>query len=38
MIDNKEGEDAIWILFGGCLENRDSNEFLVLHKSFLVDD
>ena len=30
--------DKIWVLFGGCLENQDSNEFLVLRQSHLLDD
>ena len=31
-------KDNIWVLFGGCLENKDSNEFLVLRQSHLLDD
>lgn len=31
-------DDQIWVLFGGSSDKDDCNDFLVLHKSHLVDD
>lgn len=30
--------DQVWILFGGCSNEKDCNDFLVLHKSHLLED
>ena len=33
-----EGDDQIWVLFGGCTDAEDCKDFLVLHKSHMIDD
>jgi hypothetical protein len=33
-----DSDDQIWIVFGGCTQQGDCNDFMVLHKSHLVDD
>jgi len=38
MTTNVQNADQVWVLFGGCTDNQDCNEFLVLHKSHLLDD
>ena len=33
-----EAGDQIWVLFGGCSDTEDCNQFLVLHKKHLMND
>lgn len=33
-----EDGDQIWVLFGGCSDTEDCNDFLVLRKKHLIDD
>ena len=35
---NLDPDNQMWILFGGCTSEQDCSDFLVLHKSWLVDD
>ena len=34
----QEDGDQLWVLFGGCSDTQDCNEFLVLHKKDLLND
>ena len=36
--DEGDANEQVWVLFGGCSDTQDCNEFLVLRKSHLVDD